>query len=344
MTVPSRFIPTGSDVAVKTQNGPPRWYKTLKDVDLVGEPAVVACPMRTGRQVLKITHSGVDVFFLPNQITNRFTDAQEQFARGLRFRMLDYDVPKNLPDNDDGNNFEHPSEYLPRIAVRSTESCWVVPDGQMQGILTRLNLLTRVGGKFRSWLVDPSEAVAVLNDVVNALENDVDFAAKSAQASSVTTAATLENVPADTDPMKAQKRFLSRAKQIQTIAKERLDNAFAAASVFGVSDRLVGRARAESIVASVATGMAERARLFADAVVAARAAVNTSGDGAAVAAAADAGEMPVGVLADYLQENGKESQAETLRAAFGVNGPVEPAADENGVFSLDGVGTDDAAA
>jgi hypothetical protein len=168
---------------------------------------------------------------------------------------------------------------------------------------------------------------------VNALENDIEFAANSAAASQLTTGATLDATPADTDPMKVQKRYLSRAKQIQTVAKERLDVAKAAATVFGVSDRIVGRARAESIVDSVATSMATRAKLFADAVVAARAAATTAGDGAAMAAAADAGEMPVGVLADYLQENGKDAQAETLRAAFGVNGPAPEVADD-GTFRL----------
>lgn len=348
MTNPNRYLPAGSDVAVQTKKGPPRWYKTLKDVDVTAAPVPAVCPMRTGRQVLKITHENVDVFFLPNQLATRFTTDQAELAQKLRFRMLDYDVPDVIPDNADGDAYRHdghPSDYLARIAVRSTLSCWIIPDGQMQGILTRLNRLTRIGGKFRSYLVDPSEAVAVLNDVVNALENDIDFAAKSAESSQQSATATLETAPADADPMKAQKRFLYRAKQIQTVAKERLDNAFAAAKVFGVTDRLVGRARAESVVDSVATAMAQRARLFADAVATA-ATANVAGGGAgAVAAAADAGEMPVGVLADFIQENvpGGEKQAETLRAAFGLTAPapVEPVADENGVFSLDGVGTDE---
>lgn len=333
-----RFLPVGSEVAIKVPNRPAQWYKTVKEVDVAGEPTPALCPMNTGRNVLKTTYQGIDVFFLPHQMSRRATQQDIEHAQNLRFFLLDYDVPKQLPDNEDGDNFVHPSDYLPLVATRSTESCWIIPEAQIQGILSRLNRLSRVGGRWRKWRVDASDAIQALEESIASLQQRVDAAVASAQASLASATTQLNATPVEDDPTKAQKYYLSRVKQIQKIAKERLESAMSVANVFGVADRMRGVDQASSLVQAAAVSAHEQARVFVESVEAARAA--RTSDGAAVADATETGAMPVGVLADYLQEQGDDQRAGELRAAFGIvtGDDAAPVArdDQDGTFSLVG--------
>jgi hypothetical protein len=334
MTTPIRFIPAGSDVAVKTANNPAKWYTTAKDVPIESEPETAQCPMRTARTVLKTRYQNVDVFFLPHQMQTRATAQQIEHAQNLRFHLLDYDIPSTLPDVPEADNFVHPSEYLARIAVRSTLSCWIIPEDKIP--LTRLNRLTRVGARWRSYRVDQAEAVRLLEEAVAAMQRELDDAATRATESQQRADAQLDAVPADEDPLKAQKRYLYRAKQIQERTKTLTENVLAAADVFGVRNRILNVERARSIVDSVATAMQTRARLWSEAMESLRNSRNA--EARAMAQQMDAGTVPVGVAADFIQENAAdgETQAAVLRDAFGVNAPAEPAApaDDADTFRL----------
>lgn len=337
----TRYIPTGSEVVVQSaggNQGQPRWYRTQKDVEITVDPTEAICPIRAGLPVLKITFQGFDVFFLDHQISYRASDEEIAHAQALQFHVLDYDVPSRLPDVPEAENFEHPSQWLRRIAAWSSGSCWIIPESQIP--YTRLNQMSRVGVRWGSRKMDSSEAVKMLEEAIASMNREIQSAAVSAQNSQQSAERLLTNAAPDADPEKVRRSYIYRTTQIAKTARRRIDDVVTAAGVFGVTNRIVTRQAAQAMVQTVESAMQQRARLFADAVATARQS-NTS-DGAAVATAAEQNQMPAGILADYLQDQGHDDQAESLRTAFGTV-PVQPQTDDSETFSLVGVGNDEPA-
>ena len=352
------FLPAKSRVAILgTKPGAqPSWYTTKKSIPLPDpdKAKMVDCPMR-GRiqQVEQIAYEGFLVHFLPGQRRVDVPQEDAERALGLQMYALEYDIPervaRQLGNVSSGGG--HPADYLWNYGCRSSKSCWIIPKGLIPW--SRLDRLTEVGATWQIKKIDPTEAAATLDNIIQNLNREVVAVVEGARETQRSATERLEATPAEDDPSKAQRAYLSRVKGLQKRIDDRLKMMAAGAQIFGIDLRMLKADAARSTVSMIAASMQERARQFRRATETAR---EISAEGAALANATEANEMPPEILADFLQEQGHDEQAEALRAAFiapaepaavvppaedADEGDDQPPADGDGVFSL--VGADDAA-
>ncbi len=316
----SRYIPEGTRVAIRSlkPNSPAKWYYVKDRVNVPDGPLPeVACPMGTGNSVFRIEHMGFQVFFTNACLRQREeTGVSEEQAKNLRLRLLDYDVPDNAVGRElkDGTKFQHPSSWLNKYAIRTTESAWVIPEGNLP--YYELARIREVGGKWYSKKFDPSEASGLIEDCVSALKAEIGTMLASAETSRQTAEEKLEATPADEDPNAAQKKFLATASGIKSRHEKRLKNLKEAVGRFGISTLSAAFEKASTSLDALKASMENRARLYVKAVEAAKA--TGTAEGQAVAKSLQDNTIPPEVAADYLQEHGEEQTAEALRTAFGA--------------------------
>lgn len=311
MTTINRYLPVGSRIAVRNQKGEISWYTTKEEVPVPsGDLLVAECPMRTGVAVNTFDYKGCGLFFLIEQVRTKFTKDQLESAKKLELYRLEYDVPTFRPE---GVEFQHPSTYLHTVAARSTLSCWVIPKNAINSVMTRLNQLTDVGSTWNVEKIDSSEIENTLNRIITAVQKEVNQLVRSTTDAQERAATQLEATPDEDDPNKALKRYTARANQ--TLKKNRkilgeLEQVCRTFGISGASDW----AKAKGAIKVTENLIQTRARLFTEAVHTAR--TDGSRTGQAMAAAVEQGQVDPAILADYLEDEGHQEQADTLRTAF----------------------------
>jgi len=334
------FLPVGSHVALREPGGVARWYDTKKEVDLPEEVTVVPCPLRTRVNkdgiVIKrvmvnhVTHFGIEIYFLPEQMRTRLDPDAIAFVARLGLTKMEYDIPT-------GADVKHPSTYMWARGVRTTKSCWCVPAGNVPH--TRINELLEAGATCDVVKYDAGEAAKLLDQAIRALVKEIKGVETRSAASVETGITELAALPETVTPEEvaaAEKKCLATAKALQKRQRKLLGEMSVGASIFGIDTNRLRFENAANTVDSLAVSMAERAKVWVAATNAAR--VTGTSTGVALAAAAAADALPPEVLADYLRENGQEVQADAVEAAFAVAPPPaeepEVAPAEDGSFSL----------
>lgn len=306
------FLPAGSRVAVRSTkpNSTPMWYTTKKDVDLPNDPKKTTCPIREDRDVLTVVHQGFDLFFLAGQVRVRVSAADMAKMQNVRMMELNYDIH--------GGNFPavdgHPSTWLWAYGARESESCWMIPEYNVNVIMERLDRLTEAGATWGCKPYDPAETAKLVGLCVQSIRKEIDATVASAEASRVRAQNELDATPVDADPNAAIKKFEDTIKRIQKSAETKLNRLKNTMGVFGLPDNQFAVASASSTINATRYSMQERARLWVVARDALRAMGTT--DGIAAAAAMESGAMPAEIAADMLQDNGQDAVAETVRSAF----------------------------
>lgn len=302
------IIPQGSTVVLRDSKGESRWYnQTKQDIPVNGEPKDATCPLRN-QPVKTVTHMGWEIFFLRAQMTVSLSAKQIQDAKNLELYALDYDIPTAAFNR---SGMVHPSTFFHSIGIRSTESCWIIPKGKIP--YTYLNELTKIGATWRVKKYDSSEAASLINDAILSLESQMKEAVKRAEKSLTDAVVTLEATPAEDDPIAAREKYLKHVKVVQKRYDEKVEKLKISASVLSIELRFMGIEKASSYMQTMAISMQNRARVYADAAVAARA-VGTA-EGNAIAAAVEANTMDPGALADYLDEQ-QDGSGQAVRNAF----------------------------
>ncbi len=325
------YLPTKSHIAVRSTKAgaSAKWYDTKAEVAIPATVKTTTCPMRGTEVVVQtFVHEGFEIYYLPGQVKVRL-EAHELRTdlSGVKLYHLDYDVSRfGVEQLRELYGMGHPSEWLWDVAIRISESSWLIPENRINW--TYMNRMTEVGATWNLTPYDASATPSLIGQCVQALQRELDGQiARNAEAQQAAQVK-LDATPTEDDPEKARKGFLQRAKEIQKRTEALEAKIKAAAGVFGISESVLNFARVVASRDSLRTSMQERARLFSQARDAAKA-LGTA-DGNAVAAAMDAGTMPAEIAADFVQENVSESQGEALRAAF--NG--QPVSEED-TFSLD---------
>lgn len=325
----ARYIPHGTRVVLQDAAGNSRWFSTRKDVDLPDEEIPQAdCPMGTGRKVRTIEQGGYRLFFIDSAVRTRMGEDEKTKAENLRLHLLQYDVPHGSTGRElqDGTRFRHPSDWLAGRGIRTTESAWTVPEGFIPWDL--LNTITEVGGRWRVYKFDRSEAQNLIDDCVIALREQLADAVKRAGESQQRAEEELAATPEGSDREAAAKAYLRRAKAIKKRHEKLLEDLQKSAEVFGITNVAGQFEGAQTAMDAINATMQTRAQTFAAAVQAAKA-IGTP-EGAAVAQQLEASSLPPEVAADWLQENGAETAGAALRAAFGAADKTE----DDGTYSL----------
>ena len=122
-----RYLPAKSHVVIQDSAGKLRWYDTRLVIELTDEPTVVQCPIRH-QPVQMITFAGFGIFFMADQAKWRASEEEVKKIGQMELYRLEYDIPQNAQMYDDETHpFNHPSEYLWSLGIRSSKSCWVLP-------------------------------------------------------------------------------------------------------------------------------------------------------------------------------------------------------------------------
>lgn len=345
-----RFLAVGSRIVVmkgtRYDRSQARWYTTTKVVELEREPAVGNCPI-THANVLRYESQGYTLFFPPNIIREREVLEEGDRVPDVLVRpiLFTYDIPDNatIKIGEREVPFPNPSNLLRRFAVRLNLSCWVLNEGDTPHALIATMLDS--GCNPYVFKFDPTEADKLVSMAVTSLRKEIDEALRRAEVSRARAERQLDESQGEEGltPEEAEARYVRRAVAIQTRLAELLDDMNAVAARFGLRPETINAMRLGTTGGAIREAMETRARGYVAGIKALKEAGTM--DAESLASAAEAATIVTEPMIDALIEAGKPDEAEALRAAMGVAGPpvpVEvPKADEDGTFSLAGVGSDD---
>jgi hypothetical protein len=208
-----------------------------------------------------------------------------------RFSLLQYDIPQRRGQR----RIPNPSGRLRRFAVRSSYSVWIIPSDRIPWPL--LNAWEEQGVRWHlaPFAADEAGLKAVLQLATDALKRQVEAVQASARKS---VEKAKEKHGEKTDRLeKDERRIVRRAERL-------LADAQSAAKAFGIA----GLPLQEALAAVRALGSAnrERAALYADM------AQQVKDPG--IRAAALKGEVPAGILADFIAEESEEDMGHVVAA------------------------------
>lgn len=329
MASTQRYLPAGSKLVIKQVNQPAAWYTTKKEIVLEIAPVDAPCPI-TGEAVVTATAHGLPIWFQARMVRSRIVLAEGDVDDAVfneQFSLYHYDVPQ-------ARSYPNPSNRLYPIAVRLTESAWMMrtsdipyelmAEMQDHGCAVEVN-------KF-----DKAESRRLIHQAVGKLQEELAAAVARAEASRVRAERALEAEPTDgedvTTPEEAEKACLKQAQAIEKRLTLLAADIRKAAARFGIREQAVNINRLGTAAATISATMRERAAAYVAAQKALREA-NTATATALANGARDGAEnkVPAYVLVDVLKDHDLEDEATRLQKAF---------AEDDGTFSLAGVGTD----
>jgi hypothetical protein len=210
-----------------------------------------------------------------------------------QFSLLQYDIPERRGQQ----RIPNPSPRLRRFAIRSSYSVWIVPSDRIPWPL--LNSWEEQGVRWHlaPFAADEAGLKAVLTLATDALRRQVEAIQASAKKSLAKAA---QKHGEKTDGLeKDERRIVRRAERL-------LADAESAARAFGIEGGTLGLGAALTGVRALATANQERAALYADM------AQQVKDPG--MKAAALEGEVPVGILADFIAEESDEDMGHVVAA------------------------------
>lgn len=324
-----RYLPATAKIVIERPGHAAEHYTTRKDVTLPEQPTYAECPI-TGAELCTTLESGIRLYYHGRQTRGRVVLDDGDLApdaADTQFCLFHYDVPS-------GGDYPNPSPKLYPIGVRLTESAWLMRAGDIP-----YNLMAEMqdnGCTVEVNRFDPAESARLLRQAVGRLHQDladaVERANEAMERATDALAAAEPGAEGGPTPEEAQRQFASRAKGIERRLALLQKQIGEAAERFGIRPHAVNLERLGLTAAAIRTEMSERARVYRDGV-AALAAAGTA-ETAALAAAAAQSQVPAEVMADALREAGNEAAADALQAAFAVEAAPQPAAEDDGTFSL----------
>lgn len=216
----------------------------------------------------------------------------------LQACLLIYDIPER-------STVPNPSRRLRTVAVRVNLSCWVIREGDIPFAL--LNEMAAGGATWHVVRFDAGEGVKLVGMAVEAIRRDIRDAMRRANKSAEAAGRKLDASAGS--PVEAKRVYAERVRPVVRRLNRLLADVSKAAERFGIAPESISVGDALTAVNALQAGMLARARAYGAAVEQVRA----LGD-AAMAAAAAADLVPMGVLADDIDDRGGDASA--LRDTF----------------------------
>lgn len=311
------FIAPKSRVVVRQTNKTPQWYVTEKVVVVDTTKMVeAACPM-TGAAVASYVEKGVTVYFPANILRTHLVLEEgdiDPASLNEQFSLFHYDVPKN-------GGYPNPSGRLYPIAVRLTESCWIVKTEDTLVLPLMADMLDN-GCRVRINKFDKSESRALLADAIEELRKTIAEKVASANASCATANAQLDASDAEgLTEVAARKRYEQRIKNVERSLTSLTDDLAKAAERFGINRSAFNHSHLATVAKKSRESANEKAKAYVHGAQH-LAAVGTV-EATALAAAAVTTGIPTYVMADALRDAGDDAAADAVQGAF-----------DDGTFSL----------
>lgn len=325
-----KYLPAGSKLVIKQVNQPAAWYTTKKEIVLEIAPVDAVCPI-TNEPVVTATAHGLPIWFQARMVRSRIVLAEGDVDDAVfneQFSLMHYDITVR-------SEFTNPSNRLYPIAVRLTESAWMMRTTDIPYQL--MAEIQDAGCAVEVNKFDKAESRRLIHQAVAKLQEELAAAVARAEASRVRAERALETEPADGEdaatPEEAEKACLKQAQAIEKRLTLLAADIRMAAPRFGIREQAVNINRLGTAAATISATMRERAAAY----VAAQKALRESNTATGVAlanAARDGAEnkVPVYVMADALREADDEKGADRLQEAF---------AKDDHTFSLAGAGADE---
>jgi predicted RNA-binding Zn-ribbon protein involved in translation (DUF1610 family) len=213
-----------------------------------------------------------------------------------RVSMLQYDIPDSV-------DVANPSGILRRLGIRVTLSVWAVQEARMPWPL--IDRMGKAGCKVFTVRFDPEEAPKLISLAITSLREDIAEARASLQASLDWAAEDLQD--SDESPDKAEKAYRRRTRAAIGHAEKLLEDLQEAAEAFGVAGPITqDMAQARARIGGLRAATQARASMYLRLA-------ERQKEGPLKRAAMN-GDVPAGVLADALEDDGEDTTAE--RAAF----------------------------
>lgn len=330
MATIERFLPIGSKVAIQRQGQPAEWYTTIKEVTLPEQPVTTECPL-TGAEVRTVLVESTRLFYHQRMSRGRVVLEQDDVtpeAAETQFCLFHYDCPAN-------GEFPNPSGRLYPLAVRLTESAWLMRTGDIPYAL--MGEMQDAGCTVEVNRFDIAESGRLLRQAVGKLQEELADAVRRADEAmerATDTLAAQGTEANERSPEDAEKFYLSRCGSIQRRLTALQKQVAESSARFGIRPQAINLERLSAAAATIKSEMAERAAAYREGIKALEAAGTVETIALAKAAARD--EVPAEVMAGALEDAGDEAGAARLQAAFAVPAEAE-------TFSLADLGDDEAA-
>ena len=311
------FIAPKSRVVIRQSNKTPQWYVTQKTV--VVDPARMSeatCPM-SGAPVATWVESGVTIYFPTNVLRTHLVLEDGDLnpaALNEQFSLFHYDVPKR-------GEYPNPSGRLYPIAVRLTESCWIVKTEDTL-ILPLMAEMLDAGCRVRINKFDKSESRALLADAIEELRKTIAEKVASANASVASADAQLDASDAEgLTEVAARKRYEARIRTVERSLATLTGDLAKAAERFGINKSAFNHSHLATVAKKSRESANEKARAYVHGAQHLAALGTTTG--VALANAALTVGIPTNVMADALRDDGDDAAADKVQGAF-----------DDGTFSL----------
>jgi hypothetical protein len=220
----------------------------------------------------------------------------------VKASLVVYDIPEN-------SGVENPSRRFRRIGVRVNLSVWVIPNHLIPYAL--LNTMAENKVTWHAVEFSTAESEKLIRIARQSLERDVRDAVARTQRSIAAAHQAFEQ------PEEGQEvsfdAFQDRIGRAVKRAQELLGDLEEAAKVFEIDPCSLPVSWAMGQFQVLQSAAHQRAQVYVGAAQKARA---IGGDGVALANAAMADDVPAGVVADFLREQGDDETADSLQGAF----------------------------
>jgi hypothetical protein len=230
------------------------------------------------------------------------------FCKTLKLHLFSYDIPSD-------SGFPNPSGLLRRFALRFNKSDWIVADGDLNSLWTLIHEMVNIGATPRLYEFSERSSVAIVKDCVKFLRKEIDDYVVRAERSKRKADQKLDD---DNDDAEGKHdEYMKRAEEINTRLVEMATVVDEVSKRFGILPNAIKVPAFQAVRDKLHLDMKRRADTFMTAVNKAK----NSGtvEGKAMAEAAAKGQVDVGILADYVDENVGDGEAAELREVFSLN-------------------------
>lgn len=312
------FIAPGSRVVIRQPGKQPQWYETKKEIVVdVSKLVETTCPLthtdENPKPVASYVEAGITLYFpariLRSNLILEDGDVNPSILNE-QFSLFHYDVPKN-------GGYPNPSARLYPMAVRLTESCWIVKTNDTL-ILPLMNEMQDHGCKVRMHKFDRSESRALLCEAIEELRTVIAEKVANANASCASAQAQLDGSDEEgLTEVAARKRFDNRIKTIERSLATLTNDLNKAAERFGISLRTVNLSQLRTVAQKTRESANEKAAAYVHGAQHLAATGTTTG--VALANAALTVGIPANVMADALRDDGDDAAADAVQGAFDDN-------------------------
>lgn len=210
----------------------------------------------------------------------------------MQAMMMFYDIPEQA-------DIPNPSAEFRQFAFRINLSCWIIHEGDLPRAAFTLDSIRRVGGDWHTLAVASEDEDKVVGLATKYINREIDVHLRRAETSLA--GSNLQLAEAE-DREQGLRAYRSRAASIARRVNLLIRDMRRLAGRWELSHSQLSLAKGVSVISNIQSRMYRRMAEYVRVTEELRKQGHT-----AMANAAQAGQVPEGILADYAEENGIES-------------------------------------